>query len=373
MKALYIQQHGALSDLRVSEVPVPVIRSGEVLVKVEAAGLNPSDVGGVQGRFAYAVLPRIVGRDFAGTVVDGPAELVGTKVWGSGGDLGIDRDGTHAEYLAIPRQAAARRPKNLTVEEAATVGVPFITAFSALERFGQLTEGEWVIVSGAAGAVGQAAIQLAHSRSARVVALIKDATQAWVSEAPGVRAVVQSNQGNLEAVVRQVTDGKGADLALNGVGSSIFGSLLAALAVGGRQVVYSAAGGREFSLDILSFYRNQYSLLGLDTQKLHATECAAILNQLVPLFESGALKPSVIAERHLLSDAAQAYGRVAAGATGKIVLVMNFAQELREPVNATRKTQELLPASVAQPKRINGIKKTIYRPPRRTPHGKKAE
>lgn len=322
MKAIYIQQHGDIADLKAVDRPVPSIAPGEVLVRVEAAGINPSDVAGVRGRFPHAVLPRIVGRDFAGTVVDGPADLVGSKVWGSGGDLGIDRDGTHAEFLSLPREAVSYRSAKLTAEQAATVGVPFIAAFSALFPFGQLKENEWVIISGAAGAVGQAAIQLAHSRSANVVALVKDATQVWVAKAPGVRALAQSDQGNLESVVREVTKGKGANLALNGVGGSIFASMVGSLAIGGRQVVYSAAGGREFKLDLLSFYRNQLIFHGLDTQKLDATACAAILNELAPKFDSGDLQASPIAERYQLSDAAKAYGRVAAGGAGKVVFLM---------------------------------------------------
>jgi len=126
----------------------------------------------------------------------------------------------------------------------------------------------------------------------------------------------------LETIVRQATNGKGADLALNGVGGSIFGSLAAALGVGGRHVVYSVAGGSEFTLDIRSFYRNQFSLFGLDTQKLNAMRCAKILKELVPLFESGTLTAPAIAERYPLSSAAAAYGRVAAGKAGKVLLIM---------------------------------------------------
>jgi NADPH:quinone reductase len=331
MKAVYIQRHGPVADLKVSDVPEPAPGADEVLVRVQAAGINPSDVVSVEGRFPNAVLPRIVGRDFAGKVVKGPEDVVGTEVWGSGGDLGITRNGTHAEYLALPRGALARRPQSLSVEEAAAVGVPFIAAFSAAVLLGRLAKGEWVIVSGAAGAVGRAAIQIAHARGAHVVALIRDASQRSVLESAGVQGIAQSDQQDLEAVVRRATGGKGADLALNGVGGSIFGTLIAALAVGGRQVVYSATGGREFTLDIRSFYRNQFVLAGLDTQKFDATRCAGILEELTPLFESGALKPPVIAERYPLSHAAQAYGRVAAGKSGKVVLIMPSPGEAVKP------------------------------------------
>lgn len=122
--------------------------------------------------------------------------------------------------------------------------------------------------------------------------------------------------------MRQATNGRGADLALNGVGSGIFGSVLGALATGGRQVVYSAAGGREFMLDILSFYHQQFKLFGLDTLKLDAVQCAGILSEIGPLFESGALTAPVIGERYPLSEATEAYARVASGRGGKVVLVM---------------------------------------------------
>jgi NADPH:quinone reductase-like Zn-dependent oxidoreductase len=205
------------------------------------------------------------------------------------------------------------------------VGVPFITAFSALVRLGQVKADEWVIVSGAAGAVGRAAIQIARAKNVHVVALVKDATDREALKSSPVEAIAQSDQGDLETIVRQATRGKGADLALNGVGGSIFGSLTAALRIGGRHVVYSVARGREFTLDILSFYRNQLSLLGLDTQKLNATECAGILRELIPLFETGSLQPPAIAERYPLADAKVAYARVAAGKAGKVALVMTPA------------------------------------------------
>lgn len=322
MRAIYIKQHGAVDALKVSEVPKPAIGAGDVLVRVEASGINPSDVASVEGKFAGSVLPRIVGRDFAGQVVEGPSDLIGEEVWGSGGDLGIFRDGTHAEYVAIPRKAVARRPKNLSAEEAAVVGVPFITAFSALVPLGRLKKGEWVIISGAAGSVGQAAIQLARAKGACIVALIKDESEEQKLKSGTVQAIAQSDRGDLNRVVREATSGKGADLALNAAGSSIFGALIEALALGGRQVVFSVAGGRESTLDLLSFYKNQFALYGLDTQKFDATECARILNELAPLFESGALQPPTIDSRYELSEAAQAYGKVAAGGSGKVVFVM---------------------------------------------------
>ena len=322
MKAIYIEQYGEIGDVKAIEVPTPSIKDGQVLVKIEASGINPSDIASIQGRFPGSVLPRIVGRDFAGRVVGGSSSLLRADVWGTGGDLGISRNGTHAEYVALPESAVARRPKNLSVEQAAGAALPFVTAFSALVRIGGLKSGEWVIVSGAAGAVGHAAIQLAHARGARVIALVKDEAESAASVLGDVEAIARSDRGDLADTVRTATGGKGADLALNGVGSSVFQSLLGALAAGGRQVVYSVSDGRDITLDLLPFFQHQYTISGLNTQGMDATTCAAILKELGPLFESGVIKPLTIGSQYSLDDAAIAYVHVASGSRGKTVFLM---------------------------------------------------
>jgi NADPH2:quinone reductase len=301
MKAIYIRKHGEIDDAAAVDVPVPVAKDGEVLVKIGASGINPSDIASIQGKFPGS-------------------GLLGAVVWGGGGDLGISRDGTHAEYLALPASAVARRPANLSADEAATVGIPYVTAFQALFRLGNLQAGECVIVSGAAGSVGQAAIQLARAKGAYIVALVKDEKEG--ASLQGVQAIARSDRADLETVVREATAGKGASLALNGVGGSIFQPLLGALAAGGKQVVYSAGGGREASVDLLSFYQHRITLIGLNTRDLDATACAAILTEIGPLFESAVVKPLVVSGRYELSDAATAYRHVASGGNGKSVFVM---------------------------------------------------
>ena len=102
MRALKFHQTGRLDDLHVEEVSVPIVAEGEVLVEVKAASINPSDVKNVQGKMHETTVPRIPGRDFAGMIVKGPDELLGRSVFGSGGNLGFGRDGSHAEYVAVP-------------------------------------------------------------------------------------------------------------------------------------------------------------------------------------------------------------------------------------------------------------------------------
>jgi NADPH:quinone reductase len=322
MKALQIERFGKPSDvLRLVELDHTPPEPDEIRVRIEASGVNPSDVGNVNGWFHVTTLPRILGRDFAGTIVEGPGDLMGLPVWGSGGDIGFSRDGSHAEFINIPRAAVSRRPRNLSAEEAAAVGVPFVTASSALD-LARVEPGEWVIVSGAAGAVGNAAIEVAHARGAQVIALLKDEEEGHKLDRSKVNAVAQSSRNDLEQVVRDATRGRGADVALNGIGASVFPAFLNCLAKGGRMVVYSVAfGGHEATLDLFELYRNRHQLLGLDTVAIDVVHGAKILSRLAPLFESGKLSRPHIAERYPLTDAAQAYERVGS-ASGKVVIRM---------------------------------------------------
>ena len=106
MRALRFDRFGPPGQLQVQEIERPHSQREEVVVQVHAAGVNPSDVKNVAGVMEGTTLPRTPGRDFAGVVADGPAELLRTEVWGTGGDIGFTRAGSHAEYLLLPSEAA---------------------------------------------------------------------------------------------------------------------------------------------------------------------------------------------------------------------------------------------------------------------------
>jgi NADPH:quinone reductase len=321
MKALHITAHGPAAGLNPVDVPRAPLPEGHVRVRVEAAGVNPSDVLSAEGRFPHAILPRVLGRDFAGEVVEGPRELVGTKVWGTGGDLGITRQGTHAEEIVLPAAGVSRRPSNLTPEQAASAGVPFSTAWSCLVGAARLKDGETVVVAGAAGAVGWAAMELAAALGGKVVALVKDGKELDRIDRKRAVGVARSDADDLPAVVREATGGHGAQVALNGVGAPVFRALLDSLAPAGRLCVYSAAAGREVPLDLFDLYRRRLSLLGINTAVLTVEDGARILDQLRPLFEAGQLRPHPRLELHPLDQAAKAYEQVSRGPASKVVLV----------------------------------------------------
>ena len=184
MRALRFAQTGSLDYLAVAEVPVPVPAGSELLVKVEAAAVNPSDTKNVLGKMHDTTLPRTPGRDFAGVVAQGPAEWMGRKVFGTGGDLGFARDGSHAEFVAVPQEAAVTMPQGLTFVQAAAIGLPYLTASAAIGQGARLQRGETILVLGTNGSVGSAAARLAHRLGARVIGVVR--TKADLSRSPAL-------------------------------------------------------------------------------------------------------------------------------------------------------------------------------------------
>jgi NADPH2:quinone reductase len=288
MKALRFAEFGPPSVLRIEEVPIPEPGVGEALVRVQAAGINPSDLGNVAGRFKKTTLPRTPGRDFAGTVVKGKRHE-GQEVWGSAPHLGIVRDGSHAEYVVAPVETISPKPKSLSMAQAATIGVPYITAWASVVNAVQVQAGETILIIGARGAVGQAATQIANWKKARVLGA--DTTSDPI---PGAEAVVNTKSEDLRERVLELTDGKGVNAVFDTVGGPMFEPALRSLSFGGRQVAISSKGVARVSFNLVDFYHNFSRLLGVDSYGLTPQQIAEIAGELQAGFETGALKPPAL-------------------------------------------------------------------------------
>src|SRR6201996_3406606 len=137
MRAIRFKAFGDPSTLELEEVASPTIRDeATASVRVLAASINPSDVKNVAGAMSQTTLPRIPGRDYAGVVEAGPAEWIGAEVWGTGGDVGFTRDGTHAEVISVPVASLRRKPERLGFDDAAAVGVNYLAAWCGIEAAG---------------------------------------------------------------------------------------------------------------------------------------------------------------------------------------------------------------------------------------------
>lgn len=318
MKALQFSRTGDLAALNYVEVPQPEAAAGQVLVAVKAAGLNPSDVKNVLGRFPYTTLPRIPGRDFAGVVVQGPEHLLGQAVWGTGSDLGFTGDGSHAAYLTLPADGVALKPASLSFAQAASLGVPYTTAWDALER-SQVGPGTTLLVIGANGAVGRAALALAQIRGGRVLAAVRRPGQAQALQACGYSVIELQAPEALGEQVSSVFPG-GAQVVFDTTGHWL-PAAVSALAVFGRIAIIAAPLEGHVQLPALGLYRKGGALIGTNTLLYNCAACARMLEQFGGYFDRGLLPlPTGLVESPL-ADGPARYAEVDRGASAKVILV----------------------------------------------------
>jgi NADPH2:quinone reductase len=319
MKAVRFTRHGKPDVLTVDDVPTPVPDEAHALVRIEAASINPSDVKNVQGAMEQTTLPRTPGRDFAGVVAAGPASWIGAEVWGTGGDTGFTRDGSHAEYILVPAASLRRKPSALDFDQAASVGVNFITAWKGLVEGADLRAGETVLIIAASGGVGNAAVQIAQRLGAEIIGTDRKAPRPGSAIARAGASLV-ADGANIPDAVRNATGGCGADVVLDCVGGMMFRHAADCLAPRGRLVEMSVTGAREVTFNLADFYHNESRLIGIDTLKWDLTASAGVLEALWPGFEAGDYRPALIARRFALDDAVAAYQAVAGGEQGRVVL-----------------------------------------------------
>ncbi len=312
-----------LDNLRIDVVDVAVPRPGpgQVLVEIVAAGVNPSDVKASLGHMPHAIWPRTPGRDFGGIVREGPSSMIGMEIWGGGGELGITQDGSHAKWMVLDQKAVRAKPANFTMQEAGSIGVPFITAFEGLREAGGVQPTDVVLVCGGNGKVGQAVIQLATMAGARVFA-VEYNEQPLLAHTNAPVEMLNSAKDDVAAIVREKTGGHGADIVFNTVGSPYFEIANNAMAKQARQVFISTFD-RAVPFDIFNFFRGRHKYIGIDTLALSSVEGARIFDKLKPKFEEGKLKPFPInpATVYGFADAAKAYASVLRGTSDRVLLV----------------------------------------------------
>ena len=319
MRALRFYEFGKPEMLRLETVADPRAGADHAVVAVRAASINPSDVGNVAGRFPYTTLPRIPGRDYSGVVVEGPADWIGVEVWGTG-DAGFTVDGSHAELIRVPVASLRRKPGALSHAQAASIGVTFATAWLGTVEYAALRPGETLVVIGASGGVGGAGVQIGRRIGARVIGVDRRPPS---EDAPATRVaerIVTPPPEEAAGLIRELTDGRGADVVLNTVGGPTFEPSLGMLAHRGRLVVLASPGQPRQSFNLIDFYRNESQLFGVDSLKRGMIASASLLDGLAPGFEDGSFQPPVIAREVGLKDAVEAYAAVAGGTRGRVVI-----------------------------------------------------
>jgi NADPH:quinone reductase-like Zn-dependent oxidoreductase len=310
MRAVVIQQFGQPKQLKLLEVPTPEPGADEVLVAVKAAAINPSDVKNVQGVMHGTTLPRIPGRDFAGVIVRG-ARDIGREVWGTGGDIGFTRDGSHAEYILLPVAAIAPKPAALSMEAAGSAGVTFVTAWLAMVSSAAVAAGDVAVIIGAAGGVGSASVQIAKSRGAKVIGVVRSDDDVAAARESGADDVINSKSVNFFEAIQSLTNYRGADIVFDTSGM-MFAEAVEVAAERGRIPVITAPRDGMATFNLRNVYRKNLRIVGVDSRPLDVVACANLLAELAPGFEAGrfTVKPR---RTFPLGSAIEAYEQAAKG------------------------------------------------------------
>ncbi len=328
MQAAWIDQLGPAENIRYGELPVPAYGPTDVLVRVEAASVNPVDLFVRSGRYRTPLaFPFVVGRDLVGTVAArGPGAssfAVGARVWSN--SLGhAGRQGTAAEYAAVSGDRLYPLPDGIDPVAAVAVLHPAATADLALTTHANLLAGETVFVGGGGGNVGAAAITLAALAGARVIASASVRDHEYC-RALGAATVIDYRDPDLPGRVRESAPG-GVDVHLDTSGRQNLEVAVDLLARRGR-VILMAGLGEKPPFPVGPLYTRDGRVLGFAISNAGVAELAAAAARINALLASGSLRPRRT-ETLPLSAAAEAHRRVEAGQTGgaRLVLVPDQAR-----------------------------------------------
>ena len=323
MRAIEITQPGKPEVLQLCERPRPVLKAGEILIRVHAAGINRPDV--LQRMGHYPVPPGasdLPGLEVAGEIVDGDLGDSGFKR----GDMvcALVQGGGYAEYCAAPLEQCLPLPEGLSPLEAATLPETYFTVWSNVFDRARLAAGESLLVQGGSSGIGVTAIQLATALGHRVFATAGSEDKCRAVEALGAERGINYRNEDFAAVVKELTNNKGVDVILDMVAGDYVAREVDCLADDGRLVIIALLGGAKANLDMGQVLRRRLTLTGSTLRPRPVAFKAAIARhlreQVWPLFSQGKLKP-VIHRIFPLEQAAEAHTLMESSThVGKIVL-----------------------------------------------------
>jgi NADPH:quinone reductase-like Zn-dependent oxidoreductase len=323
MQAYLVEEPGG--SFRKVDLPRPKLKTNQVLIRVQASGVNPLDTKIRAGKAAHAKqpLPAVLGLDMAGTVEETSPGVTafksGDEVYGMVGGVG-GLQGTLAEFIAVDAGLLAHKPKNLSMRQAAALPLITITAWEGLVDRARVHAGQTVLIHAGAGGVGHIAVQLARAHGAKVFATVSPDKKKIVEDFGATPIDYRSS--SVEEYVAANTEGKGFDIIYDTVGgATLDASFVAAKRYTGH--VVSCLGWGSHSLAPLSFrgatYSGVFTLLPLITGEGRAHH-GKILAHATDLAEAGKLKPLLTEQRFSIETISAAHALVESGALGKVVV-----------------------------------------------------
>ena len=333
MKAITIEEFGHPDVLKLSDVPDPLVRPADLLVRVYAAGVNRADLThrtGGYGRPDFGDSP-IIGLEIAGEVIEKGNTVVGFEV----GDrvMGVVGGGAYAELARIDYRMAMPIPAQLDYVHAAAIPEVFVTAHEALMHLARLKPGDSVLIHAAAGGVGSAAVQLAYATGATVYATT-DGSKLSRVEHLGADVAIDYKNSDFAEVIASKTDGRGVDVIIDFVGEPYFARNLASLANGGRLIqVGILGGGGKVALELEHILYRHLQIIGTVMKSRTQPEKHDMIKRFrehwLERFEGGGSLEPVVDSTFPLSRAADAHRRMESSENvGKIILTMQPADLL---------------------------------------------
>ena len=319
MKAIRVHEFGGPEVLRLEEVPMPRPGSGEVLVRIHAIGINPVETYIRAGTYArLPALPYTPGNDCAGVVEQVGPDVnefkPGDRVY-SGGSLA---GRAYAEFTLCKTTQVHRLPENVSFAQGAAMGTPYATAYRGLIQRADAKPGETVLVHGASGGVGTAAVQLARAHGLRVFGTAGSEEGRKLMREQGAHEVFDHHAPDHFEHIMKATSGRGVDVIVELLANVNLAKDLTILAKGGRVAIIGSRGRVE--IDPRDTMQRDVDIRGMVLPNTPPTELASIHAALVAGLESGTLRP-VIGKEFSLAEAAQAHRAIMEpGTIGKIVL-----------------------------------------------------
>jgi NADPH2:quinone reductase len=318
MKAIRVKEFGGPEVLQLQEAPTPQAGPGEVLVRIHATGVNPVETYIRAGTYArLPELPYTPGNDGAGVVEQVGTDVIefkaGDRVYTAG-----SISGTYAEFALCKKDQVHRLPANVSFAQGAAVGTPYATAYRGLLQRAVAKPGETVLVHGASGGVGMAAVQLARARGLRVFGTAGSDQGLKLVREQGAHEGFDHRAADHFEQIMKTTGGRGVDVIVEMLANVNLGKDLTILAKGARVVIIGSRGPVE--IDPRNTMQRDADVRGMILPNTPPAELASIHAALVAGLENGTLRPA-IGKEFPLADAAQAHRAVREpGALGKIVL-----------------------------------------------------
>jgi len=323
MRAMRAEKFIGYEGLKLVDLPKPAVSDGKVLLRMTAAGVTPLDHTILSGQFPFAKAPLVLGNEGAGVVEEGGGTdfPVGSRVMFTG-PYGVFEYGAYSEWLAVRKESLCLVPEGVDDVSAAGIPVAYLTAQMALTLAG-FQAGKTVLAPAIGGSVGNAVTQLARALGAKhPISSTTNHAKAEQAKALGFNEVIDTSFEKLGDGVRRITGGYGADIVIDGVGGEVLSEALGALALGGSLTTLGYSASRKATIDVTNLIWQRASIQSFVLFDQPQAAWADAWSAIVPLLQSGAIKP-IVAKTFPLAEAADALRYLVEGRPfGRVVLTI---------------------------------------------------